>query len=164
MASRLSGARPRVLGYLGRALSLEFSAVQQYMAQAKITEAWGMVDASERLRREVVEELQHADRITGRMLALGAVPGASQLRPVSTGRTLLELLTGDVRLEAEIVHFYQDASQYCGRVGEGDCQAFFEQLLREEQAHAEALHHWIQELSPSAPGSLASVASMAESE
>ncbi|MEJ2509050.1 MAG: bacterioferritin, partial [Gammaproteobacteria bacterium] len=32
----------RVLGYLGRALSLELSAVQQYSTQARLVAAWGL--------------------------------------------------------------------------------------------------------------------------
>jgi bacterioferritin (cytochrome b1) len=36
---------PRVLGYLGRALSLELSAVQQYMTQASLVELWGLAEA-----------------------------------------------------------------------------------------------------------------------
>jgi bacterioferritin len=125
---------------------LELSAVQQYMTQAKLTESWGMIDASDRLRREVVEELRHAERITAYMLALGMAPNASQLRPVGAGPTLYDLLAEDYRLEADIIHLYQDATLYCGRVGERDGQAFFQQLLSEEQEHAEALHHWMQEL------------------
>ena len=48
---------PRTLGYLGRALSLEYSAVQQYMTQAALCEAWGLADAADRFRRETVEEM-----------------------------------------------------------------------------------------------------------
>lgn len=147
MGSRRLPSRPRILGYLGRALSLEFSAVQQYMTQAKLTESWGMIDASDRFRREVVEELRHTERITAYMLTLGAAPNASQLRPVRAGPTLRDLLVEDYRLEADIIRLYQDATSYCGRIGERDCQAFFEQLLREEEEHAEALQQWMQELS-----------------
>jgi len=39
----MGAVHPRVLGYLGRALSLEFSAVQQYMTQASLMELWEMV-------------------------------------------------------------------------------------------------------------------------
>lgn len=139
-------SRPRILGYLGRALSLEFSAVQQYMTQAQLTESWGMRAVSGQLRQEVVEEMQHAQRIVAYMLSLGFAPNASQLRPVRAGRTLIELLAEDYRLEAEIIHLYRDASRYCARVGEDDCQVFFQQLLTEEQAHADALDRWIQDI------------------
>ena len=46
-----------VLGYLGRALSLEFSAVQLYSTQARLVAYWGLASAAERLRHEAEEEL-----------------------------------------------------------------------------------------------------------
>lgn len=67
----MDAAHPRVLGYLGRALSLELSAVQQYMTQASLVELWGEAEAAERLRQETVEELGHAERLVQRMLQLG---------------------------------------------------------------------------------------------
>ena len=78
-------ARPdqKVLGYFGRALSLELSAVQQYSTQAQLVAAWGLKEAAVSFRREADEELQHADRIIERMLAFGVAPNASQLRPVT---------------------------------------------------------------------------------
>ena len=45
-----AGTHPRVLGYLGRALSLELSAVQQYMTQASLLSLWGQAAAAERFR------------------------------------------------------------------------------------------------------------------
>jgi bacterioferritin len=137
---------PRVLGYLGRALSLELSAVQQYMTQAKLAEHWQLPDAARRLREEVVEEMGHAERIVGRMLELGVAPNASQLRPVHAGRTLHDLLVQDQALEGLLVSHYLDATTYCARVGEREHHAFFEALLNEEQAHASHLQQWLEEL------------------
>jgi bacterioferritin (cytochrome b1) len=83
----IAGTHPRVLGYLGRALSLELSAVQQYMTQASLVELWGLADAAERFRHETVEEMQHAERIVKQMLALGWLQlppscGPSPTRPI----------------------------------------------------------------------------------
>ena len=68
---RHATVHPRTLGYLGRALSLEYSAVQQYMTQAALVEAWGLSEAADRFRRETVEEMQHAEMIAEPILFLG---------------------------------------------------------------------------------------------
>ena len=60
----------QVQGYLGRALSLELSAVQLYATQARLVETWGLIGPAEKLRAESREELGHADRIIARMLEL----------------------------------------------------------------------------------------------
>lgn len=141
-----TAADRQVLGYLGRALSLEFSAVQLYTAQAKLVDGWSLVEAAERLRHEAQEELGHADRIIGRMLALGAAPAASQLRPVGFGTNLSELLRYDQAFELELVGLYDSAVRYCSRAGLSEDRLFFQALLDEEQLHARELAGWIGQL------------------
>ncbi|MEJ2361592.1 MAG: ferritin-like domain-containing protein [Gammaproteobacteria bacterium] len=141
-----ANADQRVLGYLGRALSLELSAVQLYSTQARLLGAWGLAEASKRMSEEAHEELGHADRIIGRMLALGFAPNASQLRPVKLGGSLLELLLHDYEFENELVSLYDQASRYCAGTGDHDGRTFFEALLNEEKAHAAELVAWLREL------------------
>ena len=137
---------PRVPGYLGRALSFELSAVQQYTTHARLAEGWGLAGAAAQLRQEAQEEMGHVDRIVARMLALGLAPNASFLRPVATGQDLAALLRANWQLEAEIVSLYDQAHRHCGRIRDGDGQAFFAELLREEQAHAQELDRWLNDL------------------
>jgi bacterioferritin len=139
---------PRTLGYLGRALSLELSAVQQYLTQASLTQAWGMAEAATRFRQEVVEEMQHAERIVQRMLALGVAPNASQLRPAGVARNLPDLLRQDARLEAEIVALYEEATSFSRRIGDEANAEFFAALWEEEAHHAQEVEAWLAELGP----------------
>ncbi len=139
---------PRTLGYLGRALSLELSAVQQYMTQASLAEAWGLPEAARRFRQETVEEMQHAERITQRMLALGVAPNASQLRPAGVARNLPDLLRQDARLESEIVALYQEATGFCHRIGDPENGDFFAALWQEEAHHAQEIDDWLAEVLP----------------
>jgi len=141
-----ASADMRVLGYLGRALSLELSAVQLYSTQAKLVEAWGLVEVAEKFSAEASEELGHANRIIGRMLALGVAPNASQLRPVKLGQNLQELLLHDYAFENELVGLYSEASKHCQLIGDNDNRVFFEALLAEEQHHAAELTKWLQDL------------------
>lgn len=137
---------PRVLGYLGRALSLELTAVQQYMTQASLTEIWGDSEASQRFRAETVEEMQHAERIVSRMLALGVAPAASQLRPVTVAADLIGLLEHNADLERLLIDHYDEASRFCQLIGDQDNAAFFTALLEEEQHHGEELSIWLTSL------------------
>lgn len=134
---------PRTLGYLGRALSLELSAVQQYLTQAALADAWGLSEAAGRLRGETAEEMRHAERIVQRMLALGVAPNASQLRPAGVSRSLADLLRQDLVLEAEIVALYEEATLFCRRTADHDNGDFFAALLDEERQHATELEHWL---------------------
>lgn len=139
-------ADERVLGYLGRALSLELSAVQLYSTQAMLVATWGLADVAEKLRAESKEEMGHAERIISRMLALGVAPNASQLRPVSLGQTLLELLQFDLAFEKELIGLYEAAASHCVQSGDKDSRLFFEALLSEERTHEKDLLQWIEKL------------------
>lgn len=143
---RHASVHPRTLGYLGRALSLEYSAVQQYMTQAALTEAWGLREAAERLRRETVEEMQHAERIIKRMLDLGVAPNASQLRPAGVAYDLIALLLQDAALEAEIIALYEEATLFCRRIADHENAQFFNSLWQDELHHASAIETWLADL------------------
>jgi bacterioferritin len=145
-------ADPRVLGYLGRALSLELSAVQLYSTQARLVQIWGLFEVAEKFSHEAREEMAHADRIISRMLALGVAPNASQLRPVRLGKSLLALLQYDYAFETELIDLYQNASQHCARIGDHENRMFFTALLQEEQTHAAELGQWLRQIQqPAAP-------------
>jgi bacterioferritin len=139
-------ADQRILGYLGRALSMELSAVQLYSTQAKLVENWGLAEVAGRLSAEAGEELAHAERIISRMLALGVAPNASQLRPVRLGRNLQELLQANHAFESEVVRLYEDAMRHSASVGDHDSRLFFEALYAEERQHAQHMLDWLRRL------------------
>ncbi len=145
---------PRVLGYLGRALSLELTAVQQYMTQACLVEQWGDTEAAQRFRQETVEEMRHAEAIVKRMLSLGVGPAASQLRPASHATDLAGLLRQNMALEDDLVQLYAEAVRFCLLVGDEASESFFRQLWDDEQHHAEDLGAWLRELRAAPPGAL----------
>lgn len=134
-----------ILGFLGRALSFELSAVQQYTALAKLMEVRGMTAAGEKFRQEAGEEMQHVERIIGRMLALGGAPNASSLRATQLDGSLPELMQQCKRFEMEIVGFYEQAVRHCAKDKDQDNRIFFEELLKEEQTHADSFDSWWQQ-------------------
>ncbi|MEB3239397.1 MAG: ferritin-like domain-containing protein [Cyanobacteriota bacterium] len=134
---------PRVLAYLGRALSLELTAVQQYMTQASLAESWGDREAADRFRHETVEEMQHAERIVARMISLGVAPGASQLKAVTTAPTLEGLLERNTDLEDQLIRHYAEASRFCQQIQDDGNRSFFEALLAEEQSHGREVASWL---------------------
>jgi len=142
----MAAVHPRVLAFLGRALSLELSAVQQYMTQACLVELWGDLNAATRFREETVEELQHAERIVQRMLALGVAPASSQLRPVQDAVDLIGLLSLNATLENDLINHYSDATSFCVMIGDDENANFFRALWNEELHHGQELHSWLESL------------------
>jgi bacterioferritin len=142
----MDAVHPRVLAYLGRALSLELTAVQQYMTKASLVALWGDAASADRFREETVEEMQHAERIVQHMLQLGVAPAASQLQPVSHAPDLVGLLEQNADLEQQLVDHYDDAARFCRVINDESNGAFFQALLEDEQHHSQDLEAWLKEL------------------
>lgn len=131
-----SATDPKVLGFLGRALSLELSAAQQYLTLSHLLRLRGFPDEAKHFSGEARKEMEHADTIIERMLVLGVAPNASRLRPPALGDSLPRVVGGAQALEVEIIGFYQQAVEYCARIDDFDNQRFFARLLKEEREHA----------------------------
>lgn len=137
---------PNVLGFLGRALSLEMTAVQQYLTLSRLLQLRGFAEIAQTFQQEAQEEMGHVERIISRMLVLGVAPSATQLRPPVLGDSLPVLIANTQRFEEEIVSFYQQAVSYCNRMDDFDNRLFFEKLLQEEKQHAHTLGSWQSDL------------------
>lgn len=138
-----------VLGYLGRALSLEMTAVQQHLTVSRLLKLRGFEEIGQKFQQEAQEEMEHAERIIGRMLTLGVAPSGTQLRPAQLGDSLPKLMAAVHALETELVGFYSRAVEHCTAQGDFDNKLFFEQLLEEERAHVHEFANWQQILKPS---------------
>ena len=130
---------PRLLGYLNRALGHEMAAVQQYMAQSRICNQWGMDDYCAHFRQDVTEELGHVQSLMDALLRLGATPNAMQLPAVRLGRGIREMIAIDHVLEVEAVRLYKEAAAYCARVRNFEHHNLFTAILRDELTHLEEL-------------------------
>ena len=71
----MAAVHPRILGFLGRALSLELTAVQQYMTQASLVELWGDAEAAAHSRSRSAALLILSDSNT---IAAKSAPTDSQ--------------------------------------------------------------------------------------
>jgi len=130
---------PRTLGWLSRALTHEMAAVQQYLAQSVLARLWGDYALSSQLRREAVEELQHAERLMERLIVLGIAPSAGNLPPARLGRTVDEMVAADRVLEVDAVRLYEQAVTHAERMRDADSAALLKGILAEEIAHVREL-------------------------
>lgn len=132
-------ADPRTLGWLSRALTHEMAAVQQYLAQSVLARLWGDYGLASQLRREAVEELQHAERLMERLIVLGIAPSAGNLPPARLGRTVEDMLAADRVLEVDAVRLYEQAVSHAERMRDADSAALLKSILAEEIAHVHEL-------------------------
>ena len=136
----------RIIGYLNRALAHELSAVQQYLAQSKLTALWSLPEPSQRLREDVAAELRHAELLMEELLVRGVAPVSAALAPTRLADDLAGLLRHDRVLEVEAVHLYEEAARYCARARDERCRALFTKILDDEVEHIQELDVWMRSL------------------
>lgn len=135
----------QVLGYLGRALSMEFSAGQHYLAQASLSKFRNEMNYAEGFITLANEEFQHANLITDRIVSHGALPSGSILRPASVSNNVIEALRTCAEREVSLINLYSEASQFCSNMGAAEDMALFTRLLEEEQTQLTRVNAWIDE-------------------
>ncbi|MDX1352750.1 MAG: ferritin-like domain-containing protein [Thiomicrorhabdus sp.] len=140
-----TGANSRILGYLGRALSLEFSAGQHYLAQASLAKFRNEMSYAQGFVTLANEEFQHANLLTDRMVAQGALPAGSVLSPATPAGSIAEALRSCEARELALIQLYGEASQYCANVGAREDHSLFNRLLEEEQAQLMRINGWLAE-------------------
>jgi bacterioferritin len=85
-----------VLALLNEQLTSELTAINQYFLHAKMQSNWGFTKLAEHTRSESIEEMQHAERITDRILFLDGLPNYQKLLPLRIGQTVREQFEADL--------------------------------------------------------------------
>ena len=129
----------KVLDYLNRALRAELTAITQYWLHGRLQEDWGLLRMSAKSLAESEEERGHANRLIGRILLLGGVPDMQTLDPLRVGASARETLECDLKGEEDAIALYTEAREVCEKAGDYVSKNLFEDLLADEQGHADFL-------------------------
>ncbi len=60
----------KVIEYLNKGLRSELTAVSQYWLHHRLLEDWGYLDLATKWPAEPIEDMNHADKFTARILSL----------------------------------------------------------------------------------------------
>ncbi len=135
---------PQVLDYLNKALKHELTAVSQYWLHYRMLDNWGYKDLAKKWRVESIEEMQHADSLTTRILFLEGLPNMQTINPLRIGQTIQEILDADLAAEVDARALYLEAAKYCDSINERVSMALFEKLTADEEEHIDFLETQIE--------------------
>ncbi|MDA8364512.1 MAG: ferritin-like domain-containing protein [Gammaproteobacteria bacterium] len=130
---------PRIVAYLQRAVSHEFSAAQQFTLQAVQAERLGIGSLADELRAGALDELSHAEAFCRRLHELGAGSPSVQAVARPVGRTLVELLRFGLATEADAMRLYSEALRFCERMADAGNAALFARIHGDEVKHYQEL-------------------------
>ncbi len=130
---------PKLIELLNEVLTGELTSINQYFVHAKMCENWGYHRLYERIRKESIDEMRHADELIERILFLDGVPNVQRLGKVRVGETVPEQLKLDLALEKEAVTRLNQAIALAVEVGDNGTRHLLESLLKSEEEHIEWL-------------------------
>ena len=129
----------KVIEYLNKGLRSELTAVNQYWIHYRLLDNWGYRDLAKKWRKESIEEMQHADKFTVRIIFLEGFPNMQVIDPLHIGQTVKEVLDCDLAAELRARALYEEAATHCHAVKDYVSRDLFEELMADEEDHIDFL-------------------------
>ena len=129
----------QIVSLLNDVLTAELTAVNQYFLHARLCQHWGYGRLYERVRKESIEEMKHADELIERILYLEGLPNLQRYGKVSVGQTVPEQFQLDLEVEYDAVKRLNAGIEVCRTAGDNGTRDLLERLLHEEEAHVDWL-------------------------
>ena len=130
---------PKVIEYLNKGLRSELTAINQYWLHYRLLNNWGLLDMAKVWRKESIEEMNHADRFTDRILFLDGFPNMQVLDPLRIGQNVKEIIEADLATEIGARALYQEAATHCHGVKDYVSRDLFESVMKDEEHHIDFL-------------------------
>jgi bacterioferritin len=128
-----------VIALLNEQLTSELTAINQYFLHSKMQANWGFTKLAEHTRAESIEEMQHAEKITNRILFLEGLPNYQRLFSLRVGQTVPEQFTCDLAVELEVVERLRPGIAMCREKGDITTANLLEEILHDEEEHIDYL-------------------------
>ena len=140
---------PKVIALLNEVLKAELTAINQYFLHSEMCENWGYMKMAKLMRKESIEEMQHAEKCMERILLLDGAPNMTDYFKINIGQTLKDQLKNDLELEYAAVKRLNDGIKTCVAAGDNGSRELMEKILVDEEHHIDFLEgqlHAIKEM------------------
>ena len=129
----------KIFTLLNEVLTAELTAINQYFVHAEMADNWGYERRYEKVRKEALEEMKHAEKLIERILFLEGVPNVQRLGKIKIGETVAEQLKSDLALEQDAVARLNPGIETCIKAGDNGSRALLEEILESEEEHIDWL-------------------------
>jgi bacterioferritin len=132
-------SNPQIVTLLNDVLTAELTSVNQYFLHARLCGHWGFERLEEKVRKESIGEMKHADALIERILFLEGLPNLQRLGKINVGETVPEQFQLDLEVEYEAIQRLNQAIELCRTLGDSGTRELLEHMLKDEEAHADWL-------------------------
>src|SRR3954452_5149253 len=144
--------RDEIIGLLSKAYWMEIETVMSYIANSVNPDGVRAQEIVEALRKDIQEELGHAQQFAGRIKELyGVVPGSldfkaeqSYLQPPDHQTDIVHIIRGVIEAETGAIEHYNRVIEICDGV-DWVTQDMVIQILHDEEGHKRLFEGFLRE-------------------
>jgi bacterioferritin len=127
----------RVVEMLNSALTFELTVTNAYFLHARMLDNYGLTKLGKVFYDLSIEEMKDADELIQRILMFDGHPNVQRLNPIEVGESPEEMLRLALASEKEAVAQFNASAQECHDLGDHGTAAVFEEMVRDEEQHAD---------------------------
>jgi bacterioferritin len=129
----------KVIAVLNQVLKAELTAINQYFLHSEMCENWGYMRMAKLVKKESIEEMQHAEKLMERILLLDGSPNMADYFKINIGQTLKAQIQNDLNLEYDAVKRLNAGIETCVDAGDNGSRELLEKILTDEEHHIDWL-------------------------
>jgi bacterioferritin len=130
-------AKPGVVDFLNRHLTVELTAINSYFLQSAMAKNWGFERLASKFRELSMAEMKDSEELIDHILYLEGLPNLQRLNELAIGENILECLQVDLEAEKAAVALLGEAIAHCEQVGDYTTRDILTEMIRDEEEHVD---------------------------
>jgi bacterioferritin len=127
----------KLITVLNSLLAEELTAINQYMVHSELCKNWGYTKLQLAIRKQAMDEMNHAEWLIERIIFLDGAPTVSKLNTIKIGKTVSEIIKNDNGDELNAIIAYNDAIKLGREVNDQGSVDLLTKILIMEEGHVD---------------------------
>lgn len=126
-----------LLTALNSLLADELTVLNQYMVHSEMLKNWGYRKLHLAMRKQVMDEMHHAEWLIERIIFFDGTPSVSKMNPIKIGKTVEEIISNHNHNELEAVYAYNNTIKLSHKAQDQGTVALLAKIVKMEEHHVD---------------------------